>query len=162
MQKIIERRAEMNRLISIKNSIFIAIAIIGGIMARLLGGADSLLIALIICVCIDYITGLVVALVFKSSPKTQTGGAQSNAGFKGFIKKAYIFLIIAVMNQVDIVLGSSGLIRNATIIGFMSNECLSLVENAGLMGIDLPPAVINSIDILKRKSESKEIKEDKE
>lgn len=151
----------MENLISIRNSIFIVIGMIGGIMATVMGGADKLLIALLMCVCADYLTGLVVALIFKNSPKTQTGGAQSNAGFKGFLKKCYIFLIIAVMNQVDIVLGSSGLIRNAVIIGFMSNECLSLVENAGLMGIDLPPAVINSIDILKKKSENKEIKEEK-
>ena len=53
-------------------------------------------------------------------------------------------------------LSTSGFIRNAAIIGFMANECLSIVENAGLMGIKLPPVVTEAIDILKKKSESKE------
>ncbi|MBU3146837.1 holin family protein [Clostridium sp. CF012] len=152
----------MDNLISIKNSICIGIGLIGGTMASALGGADKLLIAFIICVGVDYFTGLAVALIFKNSPKTKTGGAESSAGFKGLVKKAFIFLIIVVINQVDIVLGSGGFIRNAAIIGFMTNECISLIENAGLMGIDLPPAVINAIDILKRKSEDKKgMKEEK-
>lgn len=152
----------MDKLINIKNSVCTAIGVIGGTLAGMLGGADKLLTALIICVAADYFTGLVVALIFKNSPKTATGAAESNAGFKGLVKKAFIFLIIVVINQVDIVLGSGGFLRNAAIIGFMANECLSLIENAGLMGIELPPAVINAVDILKKKSEDKEINDIKE
>ena len=151
----------MDKLISIKNSICIGIGLVGGVIASALGGADKLLVALIICVGIDYFSGLVVALIFKNSPKTETGGAQSNAGFKGLIKKAFIFLIIVVVNQVDIILGAGGFMRNAAIIGFVSNECISLIENVGLMGMKLPPAVTDAIDILKKKSESKEITEGK-
>lgn len=152
---------KVDNLISIKNSICIGVGLVGGTVASALGGADKLIIALIICIGADYFTGLAVALIFKNSPKTATGGAESNAGFKGLVKKAFIFLIVVVINQVDIVLGSGGFIRNAAIIGFMANECISLIENAGLMGIDLPPAVIDAIDILKKKSENKEIREEK-
>ena len=122
----------------------------------MLGGKTPILTAFLIVMAVDYITGLVVALIFKNSPKTETGAAQSKAGFIGLIKKVFVLLIIVVINQVDIVLGAGGFIRNAAIIGFMANECLSIVENAGLMGIKLPPVVTESIDILKKKSESKE------
>lgn len=145
----------MDKLLNLKNSICMVAGIIGGGIASALGGADKLLTALIVCIGADYLTGLAVALIFKNSPKTETGAAESNAGFKGLVKKAFILLIIAVVYQVDTVLGSNGFLRNAAIIGFMSNECISLIENAGLMGINLPPAVTNAIDILKKKSEEK-------
>lgn len=144
----------MDKLISVKNSVVVAFSAFGCLIGNALGGKTSILIALLIIMAADYITGLTVALVFKNSPKTETGGAQSKAGLVGFIKKFFILIIIVVINQVDIVLGSNGLFRNAAIIGFMANECLSIVENAGLMGIKLPPALINAIDILKKKSES--------
>lgn len=150
----------MNKLLDIKNGICAIAGIIGGGIASSLGGADKLLIALISCIAADYITGLAVAIIFKNSPKTETGSAESNVGFKGLVKKAFILLIIGVVYQVDIVLGANGFIRNAAIIGFMSNECISLLENAGLMGINLPPAVTNAIDILKKKSEEKVTKEE--
>jgi toxin secretion/phage lysis holin len=146
----------MDGLLNIKNNIFIGLGLIGGAAVSALGGKTPVLIAFLVAMAIDYLTGLIVALVFKSSPKTETGGAQSKAGFIGLIKKVFILLILVMVNQIDIVLGSNGFIRTATIIGFMVNECLSIVENAGLMGIKMPPAVTNAIDILKKKSESKD------
>ncbi|MDD7793706.1 phage holin family protein [Clostridium sp. 'White wine YQ'] len=143
----------MERLLSIKNTIFVVVGAVGGTIGTVLGGYSSILIALIGCMIIDYVTGLIVALVFKNSPKTSTGAAQSKAGLIGLIKKIFILLIIVMVNQIDVVLGSNGFLRNAAMIGFMANECLSIIENAGLMGIDLPPAVKNAIDILKKKSE---------
>lgn len=146
----------MDKLLSIKASIFMMIGTIGGAVASALGGKTPVLIAFLVAMAADYLSGIIVAVVFKNSPKTKTGAAQSNAGFIGLLKKAFILLIILVVNQIDIVLGAAGFIRNAALIGFMSNECLSIVENAGLMGIKLPPAVIDAIDILKKKSESNE------
>jgi toxin secretion/phage lysis holin len=148
----------MDRLLSIKNSVFICVGIVGGAVASALGGVDKVLFALLVCISADYLSGLAVAIVFRKSPKTETGGAQSKAGLVGLVKKAFILMIIAVIYQIDIVLGAGGFIRTTAIIGFMTNECLSLVENAGLMGIKLPPAVVNAIDILKKKSEDKEEK----
>lgn len=147
----------MDKLLSIKSGFAMTVGVIGGFLATALGGADKLLIALLVCLAADYLTGLAVALIFKNSPKTETGGAESLAGFKGLVKKVFILVIIAVIYQVDMVLGSNGFLRNAAIFGFMANEGISLLENAGLMGIKLPPAVIEAIDILKRKSESKEV-----
>lgn len=146
----------MDKFLNIKNSIFTVLGAIGGVIATALGGCSKLLTALLSAMAIDYISGLIVAVVFKNSPKTETGGAQSKAGFVGIVKKVFMLLIIVAVNQVDIVLGSGGFLRNAAITGFFANEILSMIENAGLMGIKLPPAVINAIDILKKKSEDKE------
>lgn len=146
----------MEKIINLKNSLFTVLGLVGGAIVGALGGKTPILTAFLITMAVDYLSGLIVALVFKNSPKTETGGAQSKAGFVGLVKKTFILLIIVVVNQIDIVLGSGGFIRNATIIGFMANECLSIVENAGLMGINLPPAVTEAIDILKKKSEGKE------
>lgn len=146
----------MEKLINIKSSVFVGLGAIGGLIASALGGKTPILIAFLIVMAIDYVTGLVVALIFKNSPKTETGAAESKAGFIGLVKKTFILLIIVMVNQVDVVLGAGGFIRNASIIGFMVNECLSIVENAGLMGVKLPSVVTEAIDILKKKSESKE------
>lgn len=149
----------MEKLLNVKNGFYVLVGIAGGVVGNMLGGLDQLLKALLFTMIADYLTGLSVALIFKNSTKTETGAAQSKAGFIGIIKKAFILVIVAVVYQVDIVLGVNGFFRNAALIGFMVNEVLSIVENAGLMGIKLPPAVTNAIDILKKKSEeNQEIK----
>jgi len=146
----------MDKTNLIKGGFYTIAGAIGGCFGNMLGGFDKVLIALLFCMAADYITGLIVAIVFNSSTKTETGGAQSKAGFVGLVKKIFILILIVVINQIDIVLGTNGFFRNAAIIGFMANEALSLVENAGLMGIKLPGAVTNAVDVLKKKSESKE------
>ncbi|EKQ51382.1 MULTISPECIES: phage holin family protein [unclassified Clostridium] len=140
----------------IKGGFYGTVCIAGGVLGNLFGGWDKLIYALIICSIIDYFTGGAVAVIFKNSPKTPTGGAESKAGFIGLVKKISIYLMIIVVVQIDIVVNSNGFLRNAAIIGFMTNEVLSIVENLGLMGIKMPEAVTNAVDILKRKSEEKE------
>lgn len=143
----------MENLISLREDFFVFMAMVGGFLAPLLGGFDKLLAALLICMICDYITGLSIAIVLKRSPKTTTGGAQSRVGGIGLMKKIFMLILIVASNQIDIVLGTGGFVRNAAVIGFISNELLSLVENAGLMGLKLPPAFLNAIDILKKRSE---------
>ena len=140
----------------IKTAFYGCICTVGGFLTPLLGGWDYLIHALVICSVIDYLSGGAVAIIFKNSPKTETGGAQSDAGFKGLVKKIYLYLMIMVIVQIDIVVNSNGFLRNAAILGFMTNEVLSIVENLGLMGIKMPPAVVEAIDILKIKSKEKE------
>lgn len=146
----------MESLNGVKTGFYTTIVLVGGFMGKLFGGLDILFYALFICSIVDFVSGFIVAAVFKNSTKTETGAAQSSAGFKGLAKKVFIYLIIVVAVQMDIVMGNSGLIRNAVIIGFMANEILSIIENAGLMGIELPDALVNAVDILKKKSESKQ------
>lgn len=142
----------MEKATSIRTRFYGTICTIGGVLGSLVGGFDKLFTALVICMLADYFSGIIVALVFKNSPKTETGALESNAGLKGLAKKVFILLIVAVAVQVDIVLNSN-FIRNAVILGFIANELLSIIENSGLMGIPMSPVLVNAIDILKKKSE---------
>lgn len=141
---------------AIKGIFYGTICIIGGFLGPLFGGWDNLIYAVLLCSLVDYLSGMAVAVIFKNSPKTETGAAKSNVGFKGLVKKVFIYLMIMVVVKIDIVVNSNGFLRNASILGFMANEVLSIVENLGLMGIKMPDAVIDAIDILKIRSQEKE------
>jgi toxin secretion/phage lysis holin len=134
-----------------RNGFFAMVSVLGGCLGDIFGGWDIRLNALVTCMILDYISGMVVALVFKNSTKTETGGAQSEAGFRGIVKKVFILILIIVVNKIDLVLNTNGFFRNATIIGFMVNEILSLIENVGLMGIKIPTALNEAIDVLTKK-----------
>ena len=138
-----------------KDSICTVIGLIGGTIAALFGGWDTALQTLVIFMAIDYITGLVVAGVFHASPKTKTGALESKAGWKGLIRKGETLLIVLVACQLDAVIGGS-FVRDAAIIGFSANEAISIVENAGLMGLPIPAAITKAIDILKQRDETPE------
>ena len=104
---------------------------------------------------IDYFTGVIVALVFHRSPKSDSGGLNSSVGFKGLLRKIAVLLIVVVANQVDILIGTT-YVRDAVVIGFCANEIISVLENAGLMGIPIPSVLLKAIDVLKNKGEKKE------
>lgn len=142
----------MEKANTIKATILAIIGIVGGAITNLLGGWDMALQTILIFMAVDYVTGLVVAGVFKNSTKTETGALESKAGWKGLCRKGMTLLIILVAAQLDKVTGTE-VIRNAVIIGYIANEALSIIENAGLMGLPVPKFIINAIDILKKKSE---------
>ena len=141
----------------IKTTILGVIGIIGSMAARLLGGWDTALITLIIFMSIDYLTGLVVAGVFHNSEKTSTGTLESRAGWKGLCRKGTTLLIVLVATLLDEITGTD-IIRNAVIIGYSANEAISIIENAGLMGIPIPSIITKAIDILQTKAEESDIK----
>lgn len=139
-----------------KNTLFISIVgSVGGIIASMFGGWTSALTTLLIFMCIDYVTGLITAGIFHKSQKTETGSLESRAGFKGLCRKGMILLMVLVGHRLDLAVGGT-YIRDAVCIAFIANETISIVENAGLMGVPIPAVLINAIDILKRKSEAKE------
>lgn len=127
--------------------------VVGSVIASFFGGWDSALATLILFMIADYVTGLIVAGVFKKSTKTETGALESKAGWKGLCRKCVTLLFVMIAYRLDLVIGTD-YIRTAVIIAFMVNELISLVENAGLMGIPLPGAITKAIDILQKKSES--------
>lgn len=136
-----------------KSNILCAIVgAIGGAVAHFFGEYDMIFEALIVLMVCDYVSGLIVAGVFKKSNKTKNGGLNSKAGFKGLCRKIMTLVFVVVAHYIDVVLGID-YVRNAVIIGFCANECLSIVENAGIMGLPLPAAVINGVELLKAKSE---------
>lgn len=133
-----------------KNIICTGAGVAGSLIASFFGGWTASLTTLLIFMGIDYITGLVVAGVFHKSPKTKTGALESRAGFKGLIRKVMVLLLVLIGHRMDMAIGAT-YIRDAVCIAFMVNEVISIVENAGLMGIPVPAAIINAIDILKKK-----------
>ena len=138
-----------------KEGILTFIGVVGSFFATIFGGWDSAMITLLIFMGLDYLTGLIVAGVFKKSPKTENGALESRAGLKGLIRKGVMLLVVLVACRLDVVLGSE-FVRNAVIIAFIVNETISIIENAGLMGVPIPSAIKKAIEILKSKSESDE------
>ena len=138
-----------------KDYFCMAVGAIGGFIAGLFGGWDASLQTLVIFMAIDYITGLIVAGVFHTSPKTKTGALESRAGWKGLIRKGETLLIVLVACRLDAVMGSS-FVRDAVVIGFIANETLSIIENAGLMGVPIPKVLARAVDILKQRSEEEQ------
>lgn len=132
-----------------KNAICTGIGIMGSLVASLFGGWTASLTTLMIFMGIDYASGLIVAGVFHKSPKTDTGALESRAGFKGLIRKLMILLFVLIGYRLDVAAGST-YIKDAVCITFMVNELLSIIENAGLMGIPIPAVITNAIDILKK------------
>ena len=133
-----------------KSVICTGIGVIGSLVTSLFGGWTASLTTLLIFMCIDYLTGLVVAGVFHASPKTETGALESRAGLKGLIRKFSMLLFVLIGHRLDVAVGTT-YIRDAVCIAFMTNELISIVENAGLMGLPIPAVIINAIDILKKK-----------
>lgn len=130
---------------------------IGSWIATAFGGWDYGIGTLVLFMAADYISGLVVAAVFRTSNKTKSGGLQSRAGFKGLCRKCMTLVFVLIAHRLDLVIGTS-YIRDAVVIGFIANELISIIENAGLMGVSLPPVLIKAVDILqeKTKKESEE------
>ena len=132
------------------NWIQIVFAAIGGGIGWFLGGAVGFLYALIAFVVIDYITGVMCAIVDKK--------LSSEVGFKGIFKKVLIFILVGVGNIIDVqVLGQAGVLRTAVIFFYLSNEGVSLLENAGHLGLPIPAKLKAVLEQLHDRSE----KEDK-
>lgn len=134
-----------------KDIICTVIGIIGGFFTYLFGGWDAALITLIIAMVIDFVSGLVVAGVFHKSKKTDSGALESKAGWKGLCRKGMTLLIVLIAYRLDLAIGVD-YIKNTVIIGFIANEVISIVENAGLMGLQYPDVINKAIDILTKKS----------
>ncbi len=137
---------------NIKTAVLAAIGTIGGGIAALFGGWTSAMTTLIIFMVIDYATGIIVAGVFHRSGKSKSGALESRAGFKGLCRKGMILLILLVACRLDLMLGT-GYITDCVCIAFVVNETLSIIENAGLMGVPIPQVLIKAIDVLKAKEE---------
>lgn len=127
--------------------------LVGGAIASMFGGWNATMTTLIIFMIVDYLSGLIVAGIFKNSQKTETGALESKAGFKGLCKKCMMFLFVLIAYRLDLALGTS-YIKEAVMIGFIANELLSITENAGLMGIPLPSIITKAIDILNDKGKT--------
>jgi toxin secretion/phage lysis holin len=137
---------------NIKIMVCAMVGAIGAFIANLFGGWTEDMMTLIIFMSIDFVMGLVLAGVFHKSNKSTNGALNSKAGWKGLCKKCISLVFIILAHRLDILLGTD-YIRTTTIIGFIVNETISIVENAGLMGIPLPEVIVKAIDIMKHKGD---------
>ena len=109
----------------------IAVAALGGWLGYFLGGVDGLLIALVVFMALDYVTGIMCAIVDKK--------LSSAVGFKGICKKVLILMLVGVANILDVhVVGQGSALRGAVIAFYLSNEGLSLLEIAAYIGLPIP------------------------
>lgn len=113
------------------NMIQLVITAIGGWLGYFLGGCDGLLIALVVFVVADYITGVMCAVIDKK--------LSSEVGFRGICRKVFIFILVGIANILDVhVIGTGSVLRTAVIFFYISNEGVSLLENAGHLGLPIP------------------------
>ena len=138
----------------VKAQFMMAVGVAGGVIVSLLGGWDTALMTLVIFMGVDYLTGLIVAGLFHTSQKTENGRLESRAGWKGRCRNGVTLLIVLVACRLDLVIGSN-FIRDAVVIAFIANETISIIENAGLMGVPIPAAIIDAIEVLKKQAESR-------
>jgi toxin secretion/phage lysis holin len=133
------------------NVIQVVFAAIGGWLGWFLGGTDGFLYALIAFVVIDYITGIMCAIVDHK--------LSSEIGFKGIFKKVLIFTMVGIGNIIDVqVLGQAGVLRTAVIFFYISNEGVSLLENAGHLGLPIPAKLKEVLEQLHDRAEKEDEK----
>lgn len=108
------------------------------------GDLNGLMIALIALIVLDYISGVLAAVVEKK--------LSSEVGAKGIAKKIFMLLIVAVANIVDInVIGEGHVLKSVTVVFYIANECISLIENAGRLGVPVPKKLLDVLEQLKNK-----------
>lgn len=136
----------------IKEAVLATLAASGAFLANALGGWDTLLQLLVALMAADYITGLVVAAVFKRSNKSESGTLDSNASFKGLARKCAVLVLVYIAVLLDTATGTH-YVRSAVALFFIGNEGLSLLENVGLMGVKYPAFLKNMLQALRDKGE---------
>ena len=131
------------------NGIQIVFTMIGGWLGYFLGGCDGLLIALVMFVVMDYISGVMCAIADKT--------LSSEVGFKGICRKVLIFVLVGIANILDVqVIGTGSVLRTAMVFFYISNEGISLLENAGYLGLPIPEKIKTVLEQLLDRAEREE------
>ena len=131
----------------------IAITAIGGWLGYFLGGMDGLLIALLVLMVLDYISGIMCAIADKK--------LDSRIGFRGICKKVLTLMLVGVANVVDVhIVGTGSALRSAVICFYLSNEALSLFENAAHLGLPVPDKLREILSQLHRRGDKTENQDD--
>lgn len=131
------------------NSIQLVFTAVGGWLGYFLGGCDGLIYTLLAFVVLDYVTGIMCAVVDKR--------LSSQIGFKGLFKKVLIFALVGVAHLLDVqILGAVGVLRTAVIFFYLSNEGVSLIENAAHLGLPIPAKLKAVLEQLHDRAEKEE------
>lgn len=133
------------------NGIQFVFTMVGGWLGYFLGGCDGVLIALVVFVVMDYLSGVMCAVADKT--------LSSEVGFKGICRKIVIFILVGIANILDVqVIGSGSVLRTAVIFFYLSNEGVSLLENAAHLGLPVPAKLKVVLAQLHERAEDKEEK----
>ena len=131
------------------NTIQLVFAAVGGWLGWFLGGCDGLFYALLAFAAVDYVTGIMCAVVDKK--------LSSAVGFKGIFKKVLIFTLVGIANIVDVqVLETPGVLRTAVIFFYLSNEGVSLLENGAYLGLPIPQKLKSVLEQLHDRAEKED------
>ncbi|MFD1739245.1 holin family protein [Bacillus salitolerans] len=125
----------------------ILLSIVGSFTSFMFGGWGSLLSILTLIIILDFITGIIASGI--------EGKLSSRLGFKGIAQKVIIFALVSVAHAIDVAIGEQHMIRDATIFFYLVNETLSIIENAGRVGLPVPSFLVKAIELLKTKSNKK-------
>ena len=137
----------MIHLTETKAAVMTGAGVIGGMISQAFGGWDAALVTLLLFMAVDYLSGLIVAGVFQASDKSTSGSLSSVACWQGLLKKGMTLVIVLVAARLDIVLGTA-FVRDAVVVAYIVNETISIIENAGLMGLPVPDVIMQAIEQL--------------
>lgn len=126
------------------------IGFFGSIISALFGGFDAAMVTLVAFMIIDFCSGLICAGVFEKSQKTESGALSSNTCWKGVCKKVMTLVLVYVAHRIDVSIGAS-YVKDTVTIGFIASELISILENAGCMGLPIPSVLTDAVELLKSK-----------
>lgn len=144
----------MENVSTVRYGVQAALSVAAAWIAKQLGGWDDALRFLVICMVVDYVTGLVVAGVFKKSGKTETGALSSASGLKGICKKLGMLVLVALAGNVDRLAGSE-VVRSTAIFFLIGNEGISILENLGLMGVPYPDFIKKAFEVMRKENDGR-------
>lgn len=136
-----------------KNIIIAGASIVGSVVAHALGGWDTALAVMVGLMAADYITGILLALVWQRSGKTDTGAFSSNASIRGLLRKGLMLVIVWVGVMLDRIMNID-YVRTAVILFFIANEGLSVLENTAVMGVPYPKFMRAALEALRDKADN--------
>ncbi|MDR2593009.1 MAG: phage holin family protein [Chitinispirillales bacterium] len=130
-----------------KDILTVVSGLIGGFFGYLFGAWDKFLEALLIFMILDYVSGFITAAFFGNSPKSVSGKLLSSAMFKGLCKKCMILIFVIIGYKLDALLDTN-YVKSMVVFAFIINELLSIIENAGRMGVPIPDVLKRAIETL--------------
>lgn len=139
---------------NIKSTLCALLGLFGATIASLFGGWTEDMVTLIIVMAVDFILGLLIAAVFNKSPKSDSGKVSSKSCFIGLCKKCTMLLFVLIAHRLDTTLGTD-YIKTTTVIAFIVNELISIIENADIIGVPMPEIIKKAIELLKNKDGDK-------
>lgn len=132
------------------------LGLVGSFVVSLFGGFDIGMYILFGFMAFDWLTGIILAGVFKKSTKTEGGALSSKAGQIGLLRKGLTLAVIIMAHCFDLLIGQGNYFRDGALLAFIVNESVSIFENLGAMNVWIPPIIKKAIEILKDKTDAED------